>query len=111
MLTTICHRVDAPGDYRGASTIVVFPDSFSAVSSAQGVRNLVRRFPVATVILVTVAVEFFEGLVSKVERPGPRRVFVLPTPIWGWTLLYRVLASRQQTAWKGAGDALIGGTG
>jgi len=36
---TTCNRVEAPGDFRGISTVVVFPDDFSALSSAQGVRH------------------------------------------------------------------------
>jgi len=92
---TTCNRVEAPGDFRGISTVVVFPDDFSALSSAQGVRHLVRRFPVAMVIVVTVAVDFFEGLASKMDLPAPRRVFVFPRPIWGWTLLDRVLKSHR----------------
>jgi len=106
--TSTCNRVDAPGDFRGVSTVVVFPDEFSALSSTQGVRHLVKRFPVATVIVVTVAVEFFEGLASKLETPAPRRVFVFPRQIWGWTLLDRVLTSRAQTARERIGGALRG---
>ena len=105
--STTCNRVEAPGEFRGIATVVVFPDDFSALSSAQGVRHLVRRFPDATVIVVTLAVEFFEGLASKMV-PAPRRVFVLPRPIWGWALLDRVLTSRQQTKRGQASNAFAG---
>jgi hypothetical protein len=94
--SVICTRVEAPGEFRSVGTVVVFPDDFSALSSAQGVRHLVRRFPLATVIIVTLGISFFETLAAKMEEPTPRRLFVLPPSIWGWAVLDRILASRRQ---------------
>ena len=90
-----CSRMEAPGDFRGIRTVVIFPDDFSALSSAQGVRLLIRRFPTATVIVITFGLAFFEGLVEKLETTRAR-VFVLPRTIWGWTVLDRIVASRRQ---------------
>jgi len=92
----ICSRMDARGDFRRPTTVVVFPDEFSALS-ADGVRRLARRFSYATVIIVTFALAFYEGLTRKLEQRPSGQVFVLPLPIWGWALIDRVLASNRPT--------------
>ena len=78
----ICTRMDAGGDFRRASTVV-------------GIPRLARRFPQASVIVVTLDVTFFDAVACRLDKGASTRVSVFPRPIWGWVLLDRLLRSRR----------------
>jgi len=88
--SAVSDRLDAidPSDARA---VILFPDEFPEHAVAEGIRELARRFVRSRAVIVTRDTARFEDLVSEVGALPPGRLFVLPRPVWGWTLLDRVL--------------------
>ncbi|HVJ21816.1 MAG TPA: hypothetical protein VM686_40710 [Polyangiaceae bacterium] len=78
---TTAHLEDAHACAVGADAVILFADHYSPELSLRTVIELA----VSTVIVVTAEVGYYSAA-RTAESVAPR-VFVLRSPVWGWTLL------------------------
>lgn len=76
------------------TALVLFPDEFPEDEAERGMLDLARRYPLATMTVVTANTQRFTELGVNVDDAFVRRLLVLPRPAFSWTIFDHVISSR-----------------
>jgi hypothetical protein len=85
------------------TALVVFPDGLARDLDLEGARGLWRRFPRATLAVVTGEPRRYAAFSAALPGADARTCVVFPRPVWAHRLLDHVLASRRRGPSRGAG--------